>query len=425
MPTRVPAGLFDSGTASLAAFLAGLIAIWSLDPAGLGLYAIFYSAFLAGTYATRHYVFIPIEMASIGLPRSQRTGVLRWSLRVGIGPALLGATAISLAAAASFSLGSPDLLMPLTITATLATFLSPFQDHVRRILHLSDRSWTSALISIVQLLLVGIQAVLLASPFKVAEVAPGWLPFGVLVTANLISLAVGVVASRPWSRSSLTLDLRLKALSKPGRWLLLSAFATKGSSFAAAILIASIAGAEVLGYAEAARVVAQPLMVLGIGLQDAMSPRFMEAGRTRDQGQARLAHRSFLRIFSAFGIVYLGIAAFDWAGNPMSYLVPQAYEVAGLVAVSIVANVVASAVYPYRLELYGGNRSRSLALVDVFSAIGQLLLALTASLTLSFARPLGRVAQGGIQFAGYRVERHQLFRPPSNISKTRIHRDSK
>ena len=42
----VPAGLIDAGTASLAHFLVGLASVNLLDEANLGVYAVFFAAFI-------------------------------------------------------------------------------------------------------------------------------------------------------------------------------------------------------------------------------------------------------------------------------------------------------------------------------------------------------------------------------------------
>ena len=210
-------------------------------------------------------------------------------------------------------------------------------------------------------------------------------------------------------------DLSLTSLSKPGRWLILSALSTKGSLLLAAAIIGHLAGAEALGYAEAARVVAQPVMVLGIGLADVLSPRMMEAGHRRDSPDGLAARRLFLGIFWGVGLIYLGYAAVDWTGNLMSRLVPTAYEVGGLVAVSILANLIVSAVYPYRLELLGGGKERPLAVTDTWSAAAPLLMAFLSGFTLSFARPFGLAAQGAYQTFGYqRAARHMYDSDPSS-----------
>lgn len=392
----------DSGSASLASFVAGLIAIWTLDPSGLGVYAVFFSAFLAGTYIPRHFVFVPVEMASVQFDREQRKTLVRRSIKVGLWPAVAGSLVIGIAVLASASFADPALLVQLSTTAAIATFLSPIQDHVRRLLHLSDRSWHAALVSVTQLAVVSAIALFALTPAHLLDIAPGWIPFGALVLANTMSLIVGFVLAAGRPRGGVArADLSISSLSKPGRWLLLSALATKGSLFLAAALIGNLAGAEALGYAEAARVVAQPVMVLGIGLADVMSPRMMEAGHRSDLRDGAVGERLFLKVFWALGIAYLLFAATDWAGNVMAHLIPTAYEVAWLAAVSIVANLIVSAVYPYRLELLGGGKERPLALVDVASAAAPLVIAALSGFLLAFARPLGVAGQGAVQMFGY------------------------
>ena len=407
--SRIPAGLVDSGGASLASFLAGLLAIWVLDTSELGVYAVFFSAFLAGSYVPRHLVLMPLEMAAIAHPRHHRGALVANGLRTGAGAALAGAMVIVLATGATWSLAATDVVVPLTVTAALATFLSPLQDHVRRMLHLADESWRAATTSLVQLGLVAALVALVMLPSTDLPLGHGWLPFGVLVVANAGSLGMGLVLALGGSRPTSPTGLTFGELSKPGRWLMVSAVSTKGTALLAASLIGHIAGAEVLGYAEAARVAAQPLMVLGIGLSDVMSPRLMESARDGDYHTARRAERVYLGLFWFLGAAFLAVASFDWAVNPMAHLVPNAYVIPGLTAASIAANLAVSAVYAHRLELLGGRRERSLARIDAASAVLPVVGAATAAVTLSFARPLGLAAQGAFQFLGYRHASRRMF----------------
>jgi hypothetical protein len=406
---RIPAGVADSGASSLAAFIAGLVAIHTLDIAELGMYAIFFSAFLAGTYIPRHLVFMPVEMASVKLDPSSRRTLVAKSIPIGLLPALLGSAVIGLAVLATARRAESALLTQLAVTSAIATFVSPIQDHVRRLLHLSDRSWSAVMVSVTQLVIVALAAIAAMAPDHVIDIAPGWLPFGSLVVANLVSLAMGVIASLYPRTRAAVIDFSYRSLSRPGRWLLLSGLTTKGTLLVATALIGHFAGNEALGFAEAARQVAQPVMVLGIGLADGLSPRLMGAGHHRDRRAGIESERHFSLVFWGLGLVYLLVVSFDWVGNPMARLIPQAYGVTGLVLISVLANLIVSALYPYRLELMGGRAERSMARVDVYSAIGPILVGLFSAPLLAFARPLGLIANGAIQGVGYRRATRRMY----------------
>ncbi len=82
----------------------------------------------------------------------------------------------------------------------------------------------------------------------------------------------------------------------------------------------------------------------------------------------------------------------------MSRLVPSAYEVEGLVAVTIIANLATAAVFLQINELLGAKRERVLAkLAWVLSPI-LLLGAATAGTTEAFARAIGRLSESGVRF---------------------------
>jgi hypothetical protein len=297
------------------------------------------------------------------------------------------------------------------VTSAIATFVSPIQDHVRRLLHLSDRSWYAAMVSVTQLVIVGVVALAVMAPDQVIEIAPGWLPFGCLVVANLVSLAVGVIFSIYPGTAVGVIDFSYRSLGGPGKWLLLSGMTTKGTLLLATALIGHFAGNEALGYAEAARQVAQPVMVLGIGLADGMSSRLMEAGHHGDRGVGIESERHFSLFLWGLGLVYLLVVSFDWVGNPMARLIPQAYGVTGLVLISVVANLVACALYPYQVQLVGGRAERSMARVDVSSAVAPILVGVFSAPLHAFARPLGLIANAAIQTVGYRRLTQKMYHP--------------
>jgi O-antigen/teichoic acid export membrane protein len=265
--------------------------------------------------------------------------------------------------------------------------------------------------------IISLVALASIAPGHVFDIAPGWIPFGALLVANVVSLAVGVIMSIYPKALANDLDLSYGSLSRPGRWLLLSGLANKGSLLVATALIGHFAGNEALGYAEAARQVAQPVMVLGMGLADVFSPRMMESAHRKDGTGAAEPRRQYFQVFWALGLAYLLIASFDWVGNPMAWLIPDAYTIGGLVAVSILANLIVSAVYPYRLELMGGRSERAMALVDVWAGLAPILVGLTSALLGAFARPFGLMVNGGVQTAGYRRASRDMYQTSPQVAQ--------
>jgi len=403
---RLPAGVADATLASLAAFAVGLVAANIFEAAELGVYAVFFAAFMLGTMVVYQLVYVPAEVVAANLPAQIRLGVLRRSLLLGVIPSLIGTGAILLATVATAGIASMDLLVGLTATAWLAALVSPSQDHVRRLLHFRGWSWKAATVSAVQLTVVVCAIIVMA----LLDVAAAWIPFGALAIANVISLSVALLLSGAQRLAAAELPiLRFRDLARPGRWLLVQAVLPMASAFIAAWMITVLATPEALGYADAARIAAQPILVLGMGLSAVLSPRAMEAAIARGKALANRTVAIHLGMVSLGGLAYLMIAGAPFAWNPMRILVPKAYEVSGLVAATILVNIVIAFLFIVTSELAAARRERLLALVSGLGGIAQVVTTLTAGVTESFARPLGLGASNAVRVGGYWYGRRQFY----------------
>jgi O-antigen/teichoic acid export membrane protein len=392
---RLPAGIFDASFASLATFAVGLAAVNLLADKERGVYELFFTAFLLGSVLPRNLIFTPAEVDAVGFPLTARIGLIRRTLGLGALPALIGASSALLAALVAAPLTTSDVIAPLTITAVIAGFLSPMQDHVRKMLHIATRSSMAASVSIVQFA-VATAAILLMMRLDV-EIA--WIPFGALSLANLASLSVGWGLTRRLEHhSSQGQSLQFLPLIKRGRWLLLQAAAPSAAGFLAATIITRLASPEALGFAGAARVVAQPVLVFASGLTAVLGPRTIEAAMHRDRPMARHASRVYLAAIGLAGVAYLGVAGWSWTLNPMTRLVPAAYEISGLVALSVVANITSAGTYLQINELLGAKRETTLARLSWSLSPALLLGAATAGVTDAFARAIGRLGESIARF---------------------------
>lgn len=405
MSRAVPAGLIDAGMASLAHFLVGLAAVNLLDAADLGVYAVFFAAFMVSTIVPQFLVFTPAEVVAVSYPLSDRLIQLPQSLRLGIGPSLTGALVVLVAAIATASDTTHSVSLALACTAGVAVLVSPAQDHVRRLLHIARRSWRAAAVSAVQFLVVtaGLGTMI------ALDVPAEWIPFGSLALANVASLGLGLLLARPGDDAGTEPPLSFYELARSGRWLLTMALVPFGVGFAGALLIVELAGPEAMGYAEAARVAAQPILVLGTGLGAVLGPRGMEAAIRRNRPAAQKAMRMFLGLILVTGIAYLLIVGHPWFGNPMVYLVPPAYEVTGLVAVTIVANILTAAAFQHTSELMGGREETALMKMSLIASPFLLLGAATASFTGAFARSLGVMIEAPARFGLYGIVRERMY----------------
>ena len=236
-----------------------------------------------------------------------------------------------------------------------------------------------------------------------------WMPFGALLIANIASTTLGLVRAGGLGVWSVPDALHWRSLVQRGRWLLGQAIVLPGATFVAAALITAFAGAVAVGYGEAARLVGQPVLVLSTGLTAVLGPRVMSAAIDRDDGRGmRLIARHALLVLLS-GSVYLLIAGWDVPWNPMAVLIPAAYAVAGLTAVSIVAAVVNALVHLRVEELMGAHREVDLVKVSVAASIVGVAVAFTSPWTEAFAFPLSLLAMSAARYVGYWYYRRKVY----------------
>ncbi len=391
---RLPAGFLDSSFASLATFAVGLTAVNLFGDVDRGVYSVFFTAFMLGTVLPRNLIFTPAEVTAVAYPTDQRLSVVNQSLLLGLGPAILGAMSSLVAAAITASYASTDVLVVLVITSAVATVLSPMQDFVRKMFHLAALSWRAAATSLVQL--IGVLVTVGAG--LVLDVPIAWIPFGALVVANALSLTFALAVSRMGVHGTAPARLVFRALAAKGKWLVVQSAAPSVMGFAVSAIIVALAGPEALGFAESARVVGQPIIVLATGFTAVLAPRSMRAAMDRDLVTAQRTSRVYLSIVSAAAVGYLVVAGWDWALNPMVWIVPSAYEIGGLVAVTVIANFATAGVFLQFNELLGAHRERTLAWIAWTEGIAMLASGLTAGVTGAFARPLANLTSSIVRW---------------------------
>jgi O-antigen/teichoic acid export membrane protein len=396
---HISAGLLDAGFASLASFAMGITAVRLLDTASLGAYALVFGAFNLIAVIPQQLLFTPFEVASVSHPRDRRLVIVRQSMRLGGVLALLASMLLVLWLLVAPP-GTPhDTLFALTVTGVACTFLSPVQDHLRRMQHLAGRSAAAAAVSAVHLA----TALATLGILWFLDVAPWWMPLGSLAVANLVSTTFGMLISVRWLRTALPAAVPdLRGMLRSGTWLLIPGLAAPGSAFLVGVLIVHLAGAAALGYAEAARVVGQPMFVLAMGLSATLGPRSMEAARERSVTGARRISRQFFAITAAAATLYLFLFSLPWEWNPLVLLVPRAFEVAWLVPAVLLATTVNGWLFPLRAELIGARREKSVAWADSLGAAVRVCAGGTAGVIGSFAMPLGYAVLGTIRWILYR-----------------------
>ena len=370
------------------------------------MYAVFFAAFIVGTAFPHNLAYLPSQIYAVGRPMSEKLLYIGRLSSLGIVFSMLGSLAILAAAVATAAHTSTSVTIALTVTAVLNLIVSAAQDNLRRMLHIGGLHWSAASMSIVQFISVAI--VLLMMIARDAPVA--WIPFGSLICANIVSSTLGLIRAGGLGRWTLPAGLHAGVLVKSGRWLLTQALIPTGAVFLAATVITSLAGAAAMGHAEAARVVAQPVLVFATGLTAVLGPRVMASAISTDEAAGRAMLRRFSQLTVVVGVLYLGVAGWAMPWNPMQWLVPPAYAVTGLVAATIVANIAFGSLFLRVEELMGARREFDLVKVSLIASPLLVAAAVTAGVTGAFARPLGFLVDAGARFLPYRHYREKVYR---------------
>lgn len=414
----VVAGVIDAGVSSAATFVVGLEATHSLDPDALGAYALAFSVFVLSGFIPAQLVFAPTEIAAVDYPRGHQLPLLRRSLMRGALVSLVAAIATSAWVLIAPPSMPADVLGPLAITCAAATFVSPIQDHLRRMLHIAEGSWRSVVVATVQMVvaIVGVLAL------NRTDVSAAWIPFGVLVVANVASLSVGLLlTARELMEPGSDIPISRARLLRSGQPLLLVGLLPSATAFGVSWLVSVLAGAATLGYVEAARIVSQPVSVLQVGLGSVLGPRVTRAASARDPATAAGVKHQFERLILIAGIGWAIAVAAPAPWNLLTRFLPTAYVVPGLVAASIAAFTIMSFPQGRRYELFGAGRERLVARAELEGNILRIAIAATVGVIGAFAVPLGIAALGCVRWirptrwlAEYYAERPAATAPRSH-----------
>lgn len=182
-----------------------------------------------------------------------------------------------------------------------------------------------------------------------------------------------------------------------------------GATFLAATMVTHLAGPVALGHAEAARIVAQPLLVIAMGLSAVLGPRSLEAGAARDREEARRFSRPFTFLLGCAGLAYSAVTITAWWGNPLGALIPKAYAVPGLVTATVLAHVATGMGYPFRAELLGARRLQRLPQMAMIAGLLQCAVAGLAAWLGAFARPVSTTVGSVTLWLGYWRYRRMVY----------------
>ena len=219
----------------------------------------------------------------------------------------------------------------------------------------------------------------------------------------MASLAIGLVLVRHALAVEPTEGLTWARVRHSGGPLLAVGVIPSAVTFVISFIVTRLVGAATLGYVEAARVLTQPVTVVGVGLAAVLGPRITQAAAARDRVEAgRLLRRSY-GLLLAVGAAYLAGGGVPLPFNPLVALVPTAYVVPGLLAVSIVAYSISNLTQPARAEQLGAHRERFAARVEVEGNAGAGGGRLDHAVAGAFAVPLGQAALAVVRQTRYRA----------------------
>ncbi len=419
----ISAGLLDSGFASLATFGVGLYAAHALEAEVLGLYALTFAAFTMASMVSHQGLFVPAEAWAVSRGRGAGTRILLSSLKFAPIPAL-AVPLVFLLPGLVAPIGSGESVLPiLALTGAAAAVVSPVQDHVRRVLHLSGSSSKAVAVSVIQAVAVVAFLGIAHNRFPVAAV-----PFGVLASANVVSLGLGIALAamtRPQAstrsrdsavgRAVPASGPSLAELTGSGRWLLTAQASTEVGAFLAAALLARLGSMEMLGFAEAARILGRPVLVLMTGLAAVLGPRLMSAGADGKEAEASELRSVFLWVALGASALYAGAFGWNHSLNPFVALVPHAFVIPGLVLATVLASAVRGIVLPRRFEAIGGGRESGLARIDFAAAVVQTSVATMAGFFQGFTLVAGSTAFAFVRLRGLRRLTQGMYAKPCAV----------
>lgn len=395
--------LADAGQASLATFIAGILALRVLEDGELALYALVFAAGVALMILPQFAVF---TIQRLHVNRHQEIYRPRYRADARQVLPLAVATALGVAAAGLPMRGQLDLDVFLVLCGSAAAWVvvSPFQDHVRAALHATSHHGRAAVVSSVNLATVaaGIAlTALLPTEGAAAHLVRVALPFSLLVLGNLASAAVGLVLHRPVPR----VPERAVHGWRESSWASTPALLAHGANYLRTVLMGALAGPAALVALEAARVASQPVLVLGTGLAAFFVPtavRLLGAGRVREAYRHVARQNAWVL---AGGFAFSG--ALVWITPVVATIADRVIQVPLAVARGAAATLGAAAAPHTSLNLASRRYSRAVVVTAAGEGLGIVaVVALAGSLGV-YAMPVGAGLAGIARIGGEWVARRR------------------
>jgi len=381
----VGAGLIDAAAAAAATFLASVYAVRVLTPENLGAHTLMFVAVILVTVVPERLVYLPTLAVSVDKGPGERLGYYREGLRLALPLLPLVAGFVVMLFLLPDGLSESERVA-LTVAGAAAALFQSAQLFGRQILHYSDHSGRAVFASSLRLGVTAASLIILSQT---------GLP---LVAVPLAALAAGNAAAALWvavlQPPGEAPRLPVRMIYGRGKYLVASSAAPLAAGFVTANLVIAFGGAALLGFAEAARVVAQPVFVGATGLSMVTNPRVMSAAAAGDPRGVSQARRLYLGLVGAGGLGYAAFLALPGLGSAVEALLPTAFEIAGLVLVSVLAQVALGMTRPYAAEAMAVEREPAILVSELPGAGVVIALGAAVPVIGAFAIPAGLAGAG-------------------------------
>jgi O-antigen/teichoic acid export membrane protein len=341
----------------------GLIATHYLLPKELGEYAIFYAAFSLAAIIPATLIYTPIEVRTLELPLDRRLSVLRKSAPLGGITGLVSGLIVTGLVVPLVPQVGIGVRLEFAGTVAAVSCVSPVQDHLRRMFHQSGRSWIAARISVIQFVTVAVVIILA----RIVAVPLPLVPFGALVIGNLASGVVGYRAARVEPGYSPLRGQKTTDIIRGGGWLTVGTAYGFVAGLATVTILAERSGAAAAGQTEAARVLSQPVTVIAVGILAVFGPEMMSAAQ---RGQSKTVNRmmaGFLGVVVVATLLWLAAVGTPRPWSPITRIFSTAYEVSGLMALTVVQQALAYGSLAYRSVIIATGDGRKVGKLDMFA----------------------------------------------------------
>ena len=376
--------ILDAGMLSLATFAVGIYAAREFDTESLAAYALVFSAYIFLNEFVTHFLLTPLEVIIHRQDPHLRGRHLRWTYR----RALPRIGAIALLPLSASLLAPTDGVSAQLTTAACALLTTSALNHQRRVLHATDRpafaTMASSGAAVLTLALMGL------GHFQ--RVDSNLVPFGAVAIANGVASTGLAAAIRVRWRTLEPLDVSARRLRRSGSYLFTAGTLPQLGNLVSTSIVGWLAGANALAVSEASRILARPVGVVVTGLAATIFPRAVKASAHGAWADLR----SLKRTATAVSAGLVGTAVFtlplpfDW--NPLTSLVPRAFESPTTTILFLVSGGVAGVLVPFVGAILGREDERGLAVARGSGAALTAVAALSSIALGAAARPISELA---------------------------------